>query len=61
MKIWVNDKEILDLAPGMKVSHALLSAELLEEVKAGKKIYDEWDNEMGLDGALSADMKIFVR
>ena len=40
MKIFVNDKEI-DLLPGMAIRHALIGAGLVEEVKTGKKVYDE--------------------
>jgi len=60
MKIFVNDKEI-DLLPGMAIRHALIGAGLVEEVKTGKKVYDEWGNEIGLDGALTDDTKLYVR
>jgi hypothetical protein len=26
-----------------------------------KKVYDEWNNEIGLEGALSEGMKIYIR
>lgn len=45
----------------MTVEHALIKAGLLEQVAAGRKVYDEWGNELGLAGALSEDMKIWVR
>ena len=60
MIVFVNDKEI-HLPPGMTVNHALTQAGLMESVKAGKRVYDEWGNEIGLDGALSDGTKIFVR
>jgi len=60
MIVFVNDKEF-HLLPGMTVKHALTQAGLIESVKAGKRTYDEWGNELGLDGALSENMKIFVR
>jgi hypothetical protein len=59
MKVYVNDKPV-DILPGMKVRHALLSAGLLLEI-GRKKVYDEWGNELGLDGALSEGMKLSVR
>jgi hypothetical protein len=43
------------------VRHALLTACLMEEIEAGKKVYDEWGNETGLDGALREGAKIYVR
>jgi len=33
----------------------------MESVKTGKRVYDEWGNEIGLEGSLSENMKIFVR
>ncbi len=59
MKVYVNQKPV-DVLPGMKVKHALLSAGLLKEVETSKKVYDEWGNELGLEGALSEGMKIFM-
>jgi len=60
MKVYVNDKPV-DLLPGMTVKHALTSEGLLEKLEHGKKVYDEWKNELGLDGALSEGIKIFIR
>ena len=59
MKIFVNDRPF-DLLPGMTVKHALVAAGLLRERGASKKTYDQWGNELGLDGALSEGMKIYV-
>ncbi len=59
MRIFVNEKPV-DILPGMKVRHALLSAGLLLDI-GRKKAYDEWGNELGLDGALREGMKISVR
>ncbi len=59
MKVYVNDKPV-DILPGMTVRHALLSSGLLSEI-GHSKIYDEWGNEIGLDGALIEGMKIYVR
>jgi hypothetical protein len=60
MVVFVNDKEVR-LLPGMTVKHALTQADLLKSVKTGKRVYDEWGNEIGLDGAIYENMKIFVR
>lgn len=59
MKVFVNNTEI-HLAPGMTVRHALTGAGLLEEIDAGKRIFDEWGNEVGLDGAVSENCRIYV-
>jgi hypothetical protein len=60
MKIYVNDRPI-DLLPGMTIKHALVHADLLKEMEASKRVYDEWGNEVGLDGALSEGMKIYLK
>jgi len=60
MKIYVNDRPI-DLLPGMTIRHALVRADLLKEIEASKKVYDEWGNEVGLDGTLSEGMKIYLK
>ncbi|HQF85473.1 MAG TPA: hypothetical protein PLX58_10910 [Smithellaceae bacterium] len=57
MKVYVNDREVY-LTPGMKVRHALVAVGLLDEVKRGKKIYDDLGQEIGLDGALTEGDKI---
>ncbi|MEW6659240.1 MAG: hypothetical protein AB1424_11315 [Thermodesulfobacteriota bacterium] len=60
MRVYVNNKPV-ELLPGMTVRHALLQAGLLGQIEAGRKVYDDWGNEVGLAGALSAEMKIWVR
>jgi len=45
----------------MKVKHALINAGLLKEIEASKRVFDEWGNEIGVDGALSEGSKIFVK
>jgi hypothetical protein len=60
MEVYVNEKPV-HLLPGMTVKHALTHEGLLEKLERGKKVYDEWANELGLDGALSEGTKIFVR
>jgi hypothetical protein len=60
MKVYVNQK-CIDVLPGMTVKHALMSGGLFKEIEVSKKVYDEWGNELGLDGALSEGMKIYIR
>ena len=60
MRVYVNGQPV-QLLVGMTVRHALINAGLLGEIEAGKKVYDEWGHEVGLDGALSGEMKIYVR
>ncbi len=59
MKVYVNEDPV-DVLPGMTVKHALIQAGLLDEVAAGRRVCDEWGNELGLGGALSEGMKMFV-
>ncbi|MBP1749608.1 MAG: hypothetical protein H6Q52_2147 [Deltaproteobacteria bacterium] len=59
MRVFVNNSEI-HLAPGMTVRHAVMGAGLLEEINAGKKVFDERGNEVGLDGELSENDRIYV-
>ena len=60
MEVYVNDKPV-QVLPGMTVKHSLVCEELMKELESGKKVYDEWGNELGLDGALSEGMRIIVR
>ena len=60
MRVYVNN-EPLELLPGMTIRHALIKAGLLKQIEAGRKVYDEWGNELGLAGALSEGIKIWVR
>lgn len=60
MKVYVNDISV-DVLPGMAVKHILIHAGLLKEIEGLKKVYDEWGNELGLDGGLSEGMKIYVK
>jgi hypothetical protein len=60
MKVYIDDI-FIDLLHGMTVKHALIAVGRLKEIEAFKKVYDEWGNELGLDGALSEGMKIFVK
>ena len=60
MRVYVNQKPV-DLVPGMQVRHALIGAGQMAPIAAGLKVYDEWGHELGLDGALTEGMKIFVK
>ena len=60
MKVFVNNQEI-SLLPGMTVKHALIGTDLLNEVMAGKRVFDEWGNELGLDGELAEGSRIYSR
>lgn len=60
MKVFVNHKPV-EVLHGMTVRHALTSAGLLKEIENSKKVYDEWGNELGLDGALFEGMEIFIK
>ena len=57
--VHVNDQPV-ELQPGMTVKHALLRAGLLDRVDDSHRPRDEWGNEMGLDGALSEGMKVYL-
>lgn len=59
MKIWLNDQPI-DLLPGMTVRQALIQADLIQVIPKKIIVYDEWGNEMGLDGALLEGMRLKV-
>ena len=60
MKVYVNDREV-NLVMGMTVKHALTAAGLMDEIKQGKKVFDEMGNEIGLGGALTEGSKIYVK
>lgn len=51
MRVWLNDKP-LTLVTGMKIRDAVNQAGLLDEIEKGSKVFDEWGNEVGLDGAV---------
>jgi hypothetical protein len=60
MRVYVNQTPV-EVVPGMTVRHALIAAGELERLKSGQKSYDQWGNEVGLDGALTPEMKIMVK
>jgi hypothetical protein len=59
MKVYVNNIPF-DILPGMTVKHLLISAGLLKEIGQGKRVFDKWENEIGLEGELTAGERIFV-
>jgi len=59
MKIHVNDKPI-EILHGMTVKHALISAELFNDVDSIKRVCDKWGNEIALDGELTEGEMIYV-
>ncbi|MFB3886607.1 MAG: hypothetical protein ACE144_15375 [Thermodesulfobacteriota bacterium] len=59
-RVFVNDK-LIHVLPGMTVKHALMIIGMLKVVEDSKKVYDEWGNEVGLDGTLSEGAKLYVR
>ncbi len=59
MTVYVNDKPV-EIFVGMTVKHALISAGLLNKTGESTTVFDEWGNEIGLDGALTKGSKIYV-
>jgi hypothetical protein len=60
MRVYVDDTPV-QVWPGTTVKHALIGGGRLEEIEGGKKVYDEWGNEVGLDGALEEGAKLYLR
>ena len=58
--MWVNDQPV-DLLEGMTVRHALIQSDLFGEMEKGKKVYDEWGNQVGLDGAVEEGQRFEVK
>ena len=59
MRIWVNGRAVT-LVQGMTVRSALIQTGLLEEIMNGGRVFDEWDQEIGLDGALEEGSRLRV-
>jgi hypothetical protein len=59
MRVYVNDHPV-DLAPGMKVRHALTAAGFAVRKWPHLTVRDEWGHAVGLDGALAEGVRIFV-
>ncbi len=60
MRVYVNNESVY-LLPGMTVRHALIQADLFKRLDEGQQVYDEWGNEIGLDGAISDGEKIIIK
>jgi hypothetical protein len=60
VEVRVNGKPV-EVRDGMQVKDALIRAGEMEKIAAGLRAYDQWGNELGLDGALVDGVKIFVR
>jgi hypothetical protein len=61
MRVWLNNQP-LSLIPGMTVRHALIQADRLGEVEQGVcVVVDEWDNEVGLDGAVKEGCRLYLK
>jgi hypothetical protein len=52
LRVRINN-HIITLPPGLTLKHALIRADLMPQVEKGRKVYDQWGNEVGLDGALT--------
>lgn len=61
MKVYVNNQAV-HIYAGMTVRHALLTVGVPEDLDASKKkVYDEWGNEVGLEGVLTEEARIYIR
>ena len=60
MQIWVNDQPVA-LLPGMTVRQALMQLDLLKDVEAGRRVFDEWGNQVGLDGTVEEGQRFEVK
>jgi len=60
VNVFVNGT-LVALAPGMTVRHALTGAGVMNMPGSTWQVYDEWGNELGLDGALSEGARIYLR
>ena len=45
----------------MKVRQVLIQADLIREIEKGARVFDEWGNEVGLDGALEDGMRYVLK
>ena len=60
MRVFVNGEPV-DLLPGMRVRHALIQMGLLEHGEVSPaQVWDQWGNNLGLDGALQEGDRIFL-
>jgi hypothetical protein len=60
MQIWINDRPVT-LLVGMTVRQALIQLELLGAVEEGRRVFDEWGNQVGLDGTVEEGQRFEVK
>jgi hypothetical protein len=60
MQIWINDRPVT-LLEGMTVRQALIQLELLGAVEEGRRVFDEWGNQVGLDGTVEGGQRFEVK
>ncbi|MBI5583314.1 MAG: hypothetical protein HY892_05795 [Deltaproteobacteria bacterium] len=60
MEIWVNDQPVT-LLTGMTVRQALIQLDLLKSIEEGRRVFDEWGNEVGLDGTVEEGQRFEVK
>jgi hypothetical protein len=49
------------LLKGMTVRQALIQLELLRSVEEGRRVFDEWGNQVGLDGTVEEGQRFEVK
>jgi hypothetical protein len=59
MTVYVNDRPV-EILPGMTVRHALLGAGLLDRVDDLHRPRDARGSEVGLEGALEPESRIYL-
>ena len=60
MRIWMNGQPV-DLLKGMTVRQALIQLDLVRSLDEGKKVFDEWGNQVGLEGTVEEGQRFEVR
>lgn len=60
MRIWMNGQAV-DLLEGMTVRQALMQLDLLGAIAEGKRVFDEWGNQVGLEGTVEEGQRFEVR